>query len=694
MSLPISIPSRSNYIQLRRDEPILERANTRWQKELKGYCSDVAKLAKQIANGSCVKSSYLARVDVDLDKIEKHALSKAAKTKVQKTRELLTRAKTEPLNRFLKQSSYSQESNWKYIPTISSLRNLSLRGILTTGLYFLSFVIPGAAAQAATESPNFDTDHPVPCSGVVVSASLEGSFGDQLFEVATAHAYAKTIGAEPVFPANKALNPVMSKINRFSDFEPAIPVFDDNGSLPPTEPVQSLKLRGFFQNPKYFEHRKKEIIELFTPTTEMRESLYEKYPVLHKNTVAVHVHKGNYASFKLGNDTLMHNLAEDMGYYKEALQNFDKENQHFVIFSDDIEFAKNLPAFKELPNVTFFNEKEGPEAFQVMTLCKNHIIANNSLSWWAAYVGEKPGQKIVMPAKWWHPDIGRKWNDPQAEYPCGHYGLLKKDWIIAGKNSPIEHQETDPNTAKSSSASTANTPKSSHPNLEWAAKLARDHAEVLGYSPDTFRNLVVEESEEPAVAHHLRMAVGLNPGILKILNSTYEASTKYDMDPSLFPKITRQKIEGILAHEFRHFFQDYTEFKNLQKKIMDIFEYRNKTKLSKNEEKLLLKQYLSYFKELASHCRNLEHDADMSTLSHPPSAKGLIDFLASVGKIFGGEGVSMEQFELATHPMPKDRIAYLTQELCRKELPEYADYCLPKCRLSERDPSENESTTI
>jgi hypothetical protein len=40
-----------------------------------------------------------------------------------------------------------------------------------------------------------------------------------------------------------------------------------------------------------------------------------------------------------------------------------------------------------------------------MSLASHHIIANSSYSWWAAWLGDKPGQIVIMPDRWYAKDI-------------------------------------------------------------------------------------------------------------------------------------------------------------------------------------------------------------------------------------------------------------------------------------------------
>jgi hypothetical protein len=36
-----------------------------------------------------------------------------------------------------------------------------------------------------------------------------------------------------------------------------------------------------------------------------------------------------------------------------------------------------------------------------MSLASHHVIANSTYSWWAAWLGDKPGQRVIMPGRWY-----------------------------------------------------------------------------------------------------------------------------------------------------------------------------------------------------------------------------------------------------------------------------------------------------
>ena len=71
-----------------------------------------------------------------------------------------------------------------------------------------------------------------------------------------------------------------------------------------------------------------------------------------------------------------------------------------AIFSDDIAWCKQH--FAELPGVSFFDGDylRPTEDLWFMTLCRHHIIANSTFSWWGAYLAEDKGI-TVYPTSWY-----------------------------------------------------------------------------------------------------------------------------------------------------------------------------------------------------------------------------------------------------------------------------------------------------
>ena len=78
----------------------------------------------------------------------------------------------------------------------------------------------------------------------------------------------------------------------------------------------------------------------------------------------------------------------------------------FYIFSDDITWAReNLKI--GFPCV-YIDHNQGLENYndmRLMSLCKHHIIANSSFSWWGAWLNPNPGKIVIAPKKWFANEI-------------------------------------------------------------------------------------------------------------------------------------------------------------------------------------------------------------------------------------------------------------------------------------------------
>jgi len=90
------------------------------------------------------------------------------------------------------------------------------------------------------------------------------------------------------------------------------------------------------------------------------------------------------------------------GYYINAINQFP--NRKFLVFSDDIEFAKT---YFEGDKFAFDDSANDIDSFNRMASCDSQIIANSSFSWWAAFLNKNPSKKVVYPQLWFTDGIRR-----------------------------------------------------------------------------------------------------------------------------------------------------------------------------------------------------------------------------------------------------------------------------------------------
>ena len=111
---------------------------------------------------------------------------------------------------------------------------------------------------------------------------------------------------------------------------------------------------------------------------------------------SVHIRRGDYV------DNPFYVDLSKTGYYIDAINKFP--NDKFLVFSDDIDFAK---FYFEGDKFAFDDSSNEIEAFNKMASCQNNIIANSSFSWWAAFCNPQENQKVVYPSLWFSDKIER-----------------------------------------------------------------------------------------------------------------------------------------------------------------------------------------------------------------------------------------------------------------------------------------------
>lgn len=160
-------------------------------------------------------------------------------------------------------------------------------------------------------------------------------------------------------------------------------------------------LDGYWQSAKYFE----QIAETLRKDLRLKSPLTGKLSEIAKaiqstNAVSVHVRRGDYVSNPT--TTAYHGVCS-VEWYVEAAQLIESKvpNPIFYVFSDDYEWVKanlhfSVPTFFVPPS------PDGQECndMHVMSLCKHHIIANSSFSWWGAWLNPNPEKMVIAPKQW------------------------------------------------------------------------------------------------------------------------------------------------------------------------------------------------------------------------------------------------------------------------------------------------------
>ena len=164
---------------------------------------------------------------------------------------------------------------------------------------------------------------------------------------------------------------------------------------------KNVYLNGYWQSEKYFRDIGIIIRNEFTlrnPPDAVNQRFIDD--ITHHESVSIHIRRGDYVSDPTTNQT--HGIIP-REYYQRAIEKIEEQidNPHYFIFSDDHQWVKNtFPPDSSVTCVTHNNFNSDHEDFRLMSLCKHHIIANSSFSWWGAWLSFNPDKIVYAPQKW------------------------------------------------------------------------------------------------------------------------------------------------------------------------------------------------------------------------------------------------------------------------------------------------------
>jgi len=160
-------------------------------------------------------------------------------------------------------------------------------------------------------------------------------------------------------------------------------------------------LDGYWQTERYFAEYRREILhdfafpELPPQAAAMRDRILAAH-----NPVSFHIRRGDYV-----NNAHVSALFGNMGdtYWSNALKLLEAEcgTMTLFLFSDDPEWVKqNFDSHGHEAVIVDLDHGDTPwHDMHLMSLCRHHIIANSSFSWWGAWLAQQEGTTIA-PKTW------------------------------------------------------------------------------------------------------------------------------------------------------------------------------------------------------------------------------------------------------------------------------------------------------
>ena len=160
-------------------------------------------------------------------------------------------------------------------------------------------------------------------------------------------------------------------------------------------------LQGYWQSEKYFANDAIVLRADFSfrqPLSEINTAWAER--IRRCSAISLHVRRCDYVSDAR---TLATNGVCSLDYYRAATRHIAGciGKPEYFVFSDDIEWARNnldigYPCH-------YLDHNRGEDSYNdmhLMSLCRHHILANSSFSWWGAWLNPSVEKIVVAPARW------------------------------------------------------------------------------------------------------------------------------------------------------------------------------------------------------------------------------------------------------------------------------------------------------
>jgi len=122
--------------------------------------------------------------------------------------------------------------------------------------------------------------------------------------------------------------------------------------------------------------------------------------ILDGESVSVHVRRGDYVTNPA--TRRVHGVCSPE-YYRQALASIKVQvpDVRAFAFSDEIAWVReNMVLDAPTTHVDVNGPDDGHEDLRLMTLCRHHIIANSTFSWWGAWLCSHRAKKVIAPRRW------------------------------------------------------------------------------------------------------------------------------------------------------------------------------------------------------------------------------------------------------------------------------------------------------
>lgn len=160
----------------------------------------------------------------------------------------------------------------------------------------------------------------------------------------------------------------------------------------------NILLVGFWQNAKYYEECRTQILSAFRFRIPETWNSISHTKILATESVSIHVRRGDYLNKEFSDL----NVIVGPNYYDKAIAYIKSKlaNPHFFIFTDDIPWCEENFVGTEYTIVSENRNRDSYLDMYMMSSCKHNVIANSSFSWWGAWLNKNNGNIVIAPSMW------------------------------------------------------------------------------------------------------------------------------------------------------------------------------------------------------------------------------------------------------------------------------------------------------
>jgi Glycosyl transferase family 11 len=185
---------------------------------------------------------------------------------------------------------------------------------------------------------------------------------------------------------------------------------------------------GFFQSWRYFDDCGAELRERMSRLTKPSDWYLEMCEKIQPGagSVGLHVRRGDYM---LPEQQKIQGLAT-RAYYRRSLEYLRRLGLDGPVYLATDSPGVVREEFEGMGDFLLIDPPPGCHPFEVVLILSRVdglVIANSSFSWWAGFIGERPGRVVIAPRPWF------------TNTNFDTRDLLPPDWLSLDRDQPLTH---------------------------------------------------------------------------------------------------------------------------------------------------------------------------------------------------------------------------------------------------------------